>query len=74
MINLFGRKKKYHFTVMSLVSYPLSEREAELTLFDTNLFPFRMEIMLKNTSYHKNQNYQNKVNFCLVSICNCKMD
>ena len=59
---------------MSLVSYPLSEREAELTLFDTNLFPFRMEIMLKNTSYHKNQNYQNKVNFCLVSICNCKMD
>ena len=40
---------------MSLVSYPLSEREAELTLFDTSLFPFLMEIMLKNTSYQRNK-------------------
>ena len=33
-----------HFTVVGLVSQPLSEREAEVDLvsFDTNLIPFLM--------------------------------
>ena len=40
-----------HFTVVGLVSLPLSECEAEVELvLRTNLLPFLMEIMLKNTS------------------------
>ena len=36
-------------------SQPLSEREFEVDpCFDTNLRPFLMEIMPKNTTYHKN--------------------
>ena len=50
--------------------------------FDTNLFCFVMEIVLENTSKHKNNLiyiikqkglYQNKVTSSLASIHNCKM-
>ena len=50
--------------------------------FDTNLFPFLMEILLKNTTLNKKNMiyiikqeglYQNNVNSSLVSTCNCKM-
>ena len=55
MINLFERKTMDHFTVMSL--YPSLWVNVRLSwpCHDTNLFPFLMEIMLKNTSYHKNK-------------------
>ena len=48
--------------------------------FDTNLLPFQNKFCSKNTSLHKKNMiyitkqeglYQNKVNFSLVSTCNC---
>ena len=64
-----------YFTVVNLVAQPLS-------CFDTNLFPFLVEIMLKNTSLHKDNMiyiikleglYQNKVNSSVVSTFNNKI-
>ena len=76
-----NRFKIDHFTVVSLASQPLSEREAKVDL-DLIQSPFIMEIMLKNSSLQKKNMiyiikqeglYQNKVNSSLVSTCNCNM-
>ena len=70
---------------MDLVPWPTSECEAEvdLVLIQT-VFDLLWKLSLKNTSWHKIKNnlihiikqeglYQNKVNFILASIHNCKM-
>ena len=44
---------KYHFTVVRIVSMPLSESEAETGLVLIQI-SFLMECMLKNTNLHKN--------------------
>ena len=44
---------KYHFTVVRIVSMPLSESEAETDLVLIQI-SFLMECMLKNTNLHKN--------------------
>ena len=74
-----------HFTLVSLVFQPLSEREAEIDLVLIQIktsFLFLWKLCLKKTSQHKNDMiyiikqkglYQNKVNASFVSTCNCKI-